>query len=340
MLENNDDPPWLMPNNDGFGAYCVVLTGVVAGCCTLLNNPDVDGFACSDCFCVYASLGFDYYVFCPWLNKPPLVPNPGVIFPVKLNFGTYPCYLDPFYYLAPCDGWPNEVEGVILLNNPDEAGFFYSYLLPAPNKNDDPTGWFGFENNVDSALGVGNNPPYFLSPPENNPPGVEVLGTWGTLPKSPLDAGVIVGVVVVVPNNVVWGFSYFFYYFLEKSPPLVCKNDGCCCCCCCVAYFGFDSVGVILPNNPPLGAVLCCGVDPNNPPPEGWLTCWFVTFPNKPPLTPPPGVDPENNDDPAGLLINNPELGAYYFFTPIFVPNNPDEGVLLDDPPNVKIGLY
>jgi hypothetical protein len=54
-----------VPNNDGFGAYCVVLTGVVAGCCTLLNNPDVDGFACSGYFCVYASLGFDYYVFCP-----------------------------------------------------------------------------------------------------------------------------------------------------------------------------------------------------------------------------------------------------------------------------------
>lgn len=72
--------------------------------------------------------------------------------------------------------------------------------MTPPNSEVDAKGWFGFENNADSAADDGNNPPYFFSPPENNPPEVGVV-LWGVVPNKPLG---------VPPNNVLVGFSYFF----------------------------------------------------------------------------------------------------------------------------------
>lgn len=63
-------------------------------------------------------------------------------------------------------------------------------------------------------------------------------------------------------------------------------------------------------------------------------------MPNNPPLGP-PGVVPENDDDPAGLLENNPELGTYYFLPPILENKPaPDVGFVLVRPPNVSFGAY
>lgn len=121
---------------------------------------------------------------------------------------------------------------------------------------------------------------------------------------------------------------------VEKSPD-DCKNDG----CCGVVYFGFYSGFFILPNNPPLGALLDCDTFPNKPPVVGGLAGW-VGLPNSPPLGP-PSVDPENNDDPSGLLENNPELGASDFLASRFEANNPPAvGLVLGRPPNVSLGAY
>lgn len=118
------------------------------------------------------------------------------MFPVKLNFGAYVDYLGPW------DDWANnDGAGVVVFpNNSPYDGFFYSYFLVTPPKSDeDPTGWLGFENKVDSAADDGNNPPYFFSPPENKPP-VGVV-PWDVEPNNPLG---------VPPNNELVAFSYFF----------------------------------------------------------------------------------------------------------------------------------
>ena len=194
-------PPWLpLPNSDDTEGFEVVYyAGFVVGVTPPNNPPETTGFDISTYFWATSGLGFYPSVFCAWPNNPPL-PNDGVfpdaIFPVKLNFGA------SVDYLGPWDGWlNNDGAGVATLpNNPPYAGFFYSYFLVTPLKSEvDAKGWFGFENNVDSAADDGNNPPYFFSLPENNPPVGVVL--WGVVPNNPLG---------VPPNNVLVGFSYFF----------------------------------------------------------------------------------------------------------------------------------